>query len=395
VSRLSPPENGPGGPLFLGSPFSSFVNSARRTIKLVEKRLGAGLSRPMWFASDNWAGAAPQIVDAIALEAQGFAAAYGVSDTDRAIEAKFSDLFEREVAVFFVATGTAANSLGLAAVSKPGGAVFCHREAHIVEDECGAVEFQTGGARLMQLDGEHGKLAPHTLDRAISRLPPDFVHAGQPMAVSITQATEAGTVYAIDEIREIAEVACRYGLPLHMDGSRFANALVHLGVSPAAMTWQAGVDILSFGATKNGCVCAEALIFFDPREAADLLYMRKRAGHLFSKTRFVAAQFHAYLADDLWLQLARHANRMADRLREGLAQTGEARLAWPTQANEVFVILGKARAKALRERGAKFHDWPQPLGTDLGNEDEVLVRLVTNFATELQEVEAFLRALEA
>lgn len=347
----------------------------------------------MFFASDNWAGAAPEIVEAVAREATGFAASYGVSDTDRAIEARFSELFEREVAVFFVATGTAANSLGLAAVEKPGGAVFCHREAHIVEDECGAVEFQTGGARLMQLDGPHAKLEPRTLARAIDRLPPGFVHAGQPMAVSLTQATEAGTVYSIDEIEEIAEICRRRNLPLHMDGSRFVNALVHLDASPAEMTWRAGIDILSFGATKNGCICAEALLFFDPAMAADLPFMRKRAGHLFSKTRFVAAQFHAYFADGLWLDMARHANAMADRLRAGLSQLEDARLAWPTQTNEVFAVLDKERAAALRAAGAAFYDWPPPHGEEIG-EAEQLVRLVTSFATKPEEVDRFVAALK-
>jgi threonine aldolase len=348
----------------------------------------------MFFASDNWAGAAPPIVEAVAREAAGFASAYGVSDTDRAIEARFNELFEREVAVFFVATGTAANSLGLAAVNKPGGAIFCHREAHIVEDECGAVEFQTGGARLMQLDGPLGKLAPKTLERAIDRLPPGFVHAGQPMAVSLTQATEAGTVYSIDEIGEIAAICRRRGLPLHMDGSRFANALVHLEVPPAEMTWRAGIDILSFGATKNGCICAEALIFFDPAMAAELPFMRKRAGHLFSKTRFVAAQFHAYLADGLWLYMARHANAMADRLRQGLAQTEAARPAWPSQTNEVFAVLTKERAAALKAAGAFFHDWPVPHGVEIDGGGEQLVRLVASFATTEEEVDRFLVALK-
>jgi threonine aldolase len=348
----------------------------------------------MFFASDNWAGAAPEIVEAVVREAAGFAASYGVSDTDKAIEARFNELFEREVAVFFVATGTAANSLGLAAVGKPGGAVFCHREAHIVEDECGAVEFQTGGARLMQLDGPHGKLEPRTLQRAIDRLPPGFVHAGQPMAVSITQATEAGTVYSLDEIGEIAEICRDRDLPLHMDGSRFANALVRLDVPPAELTWRAGVDILSFGATKNGCICAEALVFFDPAMAADLAFMRKRAGHLFSKTRFVAAQFHAYFADGLWLKMARHANAMAARLRAGLAQAEDARLAWPTETNEVFAVFAKERAAALKAAGAVFYDWPPPHGVEIDGEAEALVRLVTSFATTPEEVDRFVEELK-
>ena len=221
----------------------------------------------MYFASDNWAGAAPEILESIREQAAGFADSYGVSPVDRAVEAQFNEVFEREVAVFFVGTGTAANALALASVNKPGGAVFCHRESHIVDDECGAVEFQTGGARLFQLDGPAGKLDPEALESSLARFMPGFVHAGQPMAVSVTQATEAGGVYSLEELRALSAIARTNGLPLHMDGARFANALVHLDVSPAEMTWRSGVDILSFGGTKNGCICAEALVFFDPAMA--------------------------------------------------------------------------------------------------------------------------------
>lgn len=346
----------------------------------------------MIFASDNWAGAAPQIVEAIAREANERGAAYGESKIDREAEARFSEIFEREVSVFFVGTGSAANALALASVNRPGGVVFCHRESHILEDECGGVEYLTGGARLFGIDGAAGKFQADGLAAALGRFAPANVHSGQPMAVSITQQTEAGTVYTPDDIRALSDVARERALPLHMDGARFANALVQLGVSPAAMTWQAGVDILSFGGTKNGCVGAEALVFFDPGRAQDAPYLRKRAGQLFSKSRFVAAQFDAYLRDGLWLNLARHANEMGQRLRDGLQASNRARQAWPTDGNEVFAVLSNADAERLRKAGAIFYDWPAPhaVAIDTG---ETLIRLVTSFATREDEIDGFLAAL--
>ncbi len=346
----------------------------------------------MIFASDNWAGAAPPVIAAIAREANERGHPYGESPIDREVEARFSEIFERDVAVLFVGTGSAANALALASVNRPGGAVFCHRESHILEDECGGVEYLTGGARLIGLDGARGKIEPHVLTAAIGRFPPGNVHSGQPMAVSITQQTEAGTVYTPDEIRALSTLAGEHGLPLHMDGARFANALVQLEVSPAAMTWQAGVDILSFGGTKNGCVGAEALVFFDPAKARDAPYLRKRAGQLFSKSRFIAAQFDAYFRDGLWLDLAHHANGMAERLRAGLERSNRARQAWPTRGNEVFAVLSKAGAERLRAAGATFYDWPAPHGVRI-DAGETLIRLVTSFATAEAEVDSFLAEL--
>ena len=249
----------------------------------------------MNFASDNWSGAHPLIAQRLMDVSSGFSAPYGTSVFDRKIEQRFNDLFEREVTVFFVSTGTAANSLALAAVNRPGGVSFCHREAHMLEDECGAPEFFTHGARLAPVDGANGKIDPHNLKAEIERFPPDFVHAGQPMAISITQASEIGTLYLPHEIDEIANIAKRYRLPVHMDGARFANAVVALKMTPAEMTRKRGVDILSFGATKNGCWCAEALIFMNPDLSKDLPFIRKRAAQLLSKSRFIAAQFDAYL----------------------------------------------------------------------------------------------------
>ena len=345
----------------------------------------------MNFASDNWSGAHPAIAQRLLDEAAGFAAPYGASALDRQIEQRFNEIFEHEVAVFFVSTGTAANSLALAAINRPGGVSFCHREAHMLEDECGAPEFFTHSARLAPVDGTLGKIDPQHLKTEIQRFPPNFIHAGQPMAISITQATEIGTLYKPDEISAIAEIARHYALPLHMDGARFANALASLQLSPAAMTWQLGVDIVSFGGTKNGCWCAEALVFMQPAMAKELPYIRKRAAQLFSKSRFIAAQFDAYFENGLWLELARHANSMASLLQNGLRQCQNARLAWQPEANEVFCIMHKNHAEALQQQGAVFYLWNPPRSpNDLLQANEVLVRLVTSFATTMAQVEQFL-----
>ncbi|MCJ8521303.1 threonine aldolase [Pseudorhizobium tarimense] len=347
----------------------------------------------MFFASDNWAGAHTAINERLMRESIRFAAAYGTSDLDRAIEQRFNEIFEREVAVFFVATGTAANSLALASVERPGGVVFAHSEAHVIEDECGAPDFFSG-MRMIPVEGAEGKINPLNLKARMARYPQTAVHHGRAAAITITQATEVGSIYSLDEIQVVSDIAKAEGLPLHMDGARFANALVALDATPAEMTWKRDVDILSFGGTKNGCWCAEAIVFFDPAMAKELPFIRKRAAQLFSKSRFIAAQFEAYLKDDLWLELAGHANAMADRLREGLRASNTARLAWPTQSNEVFTVLPKEMMKAAQEKGAKFYDWleprdmPEPVG-----DDEALIRLVTSFATTAEDVDAFLSAI--
>ena len=231
------------------------------------------------------------------------------TSTGRSSE-RFTEIFEREVAVFFVGTGTAANSLSLAAFNQPGGISFCHREAHVIEDECGAPEYLIGRLAAACRRWRAGQAStPDNLERAIGRFAPEFVHCGRPMAVSITQATEVGTVYSLDEIEAISAIAKQHDLPLHMDGARFANALVALDTTPAEMTWKRGVDILSFGGTKNGCWCAEAVVLFDLDRAEELAFLRKRAAQLFSKSRFIAAQFDAYFEDDLWLETAAPCQR--------------------------------------------------------------------------------------
>lgn len=344
----------------------------------------------MNFASDNWAGAHPKIAEALSAQSQGHAPAYGASPLDARVEERLCDIFERKVAVFFVATGTAANSLSFATVARPGGVVFAHAESHVIADECGAPEFLSGGGRLCPVDGALGRMEPDALDAAIHRYPPEFIHAGQPMAVSLTQATEVGTTYSLDQISEIAGICRRHGIPLHMDGARFANALAALDCTPADMTWKSGVDLLSFGGTKNGCWCAEAVIVLNPELGADMHFLRKRAAQLFSKSRFIAAQFDAYLADDLWLQTAAHANSMAANLANHAEQASALRLGWTPDANEVFMIMPKATQQKLSDAGAVFYPWhpPKSLEGKIGK-DEVLTRFVTSFATTEAEVDRF------
>ncbi len=346
----------------------------------------------MIFASDNWAGAHPKIADNLSRHAGGYAAGYGASDVDAAVAAMFNAVFEREVSVYFVGTGTAANALSIATFNKPGGITFCHTAAHVAEDECGAVEYLTGGSRLSLVSGTDGKMDLAKLEKAIAKNPAAFVHGGQPMGITITQATEAGTVHSLAEIAAIRSVAESHNLPLHMDGARFANALVALDCSPADMTWKRGVDILSFGATKNGCWCAEAIVVFNKELDAQMPFLRKRAAQLFSKSRFIAAQFEAYFQNGLWLETARHANSMAQKMATGIQSSRAARLHGFPQANEVFAIVNNADIDRLREAGAVFYDWHAP---DDGSvlADETMIRLVTSFATTTGDVDGFVRLL--
>jgi threonine aldolase len=348
----------------------------------------------MNFASDNWAGAAPAVMSALTRYNSGFAPAYGTDPLTDSVSQKFNEIFEREVAVFFVATGTAANSLALAAYGKPGGAIFCHQDSHIQVDECNCPEFMTSGGKLVGLPGGDGKFTSVALQEAMSAFPDGVVHHGQVASVSISQASESGTVYTLDEIAAIKEVATARSVPLHMDGARFANALATLECSPADMTWKAGVDVLSFGATKNGCWCAEAAVFFDLDAARGFEYLRKRGGHLFSKSRFVAAQFDGYFENDNWLNTAGHANKMATRLAEGIRELG-GRTAWAVEANELFPILKRNQFEKLEAAGAKLYEWSaKDLSENIAPAaDEVCLRMVTSFATTDADVGAFLKVL--
>ena len=344
----------------------------------------------MNFASDNAAGIAPEILAAIARANEGAALAYGRDPWTRRVEQRFAEIFQRDVALFLVPTGTAANALILAHLTPPWGAVFCHREAHIATDECGAPEFYGGGLKLIGLPGQAGKIAPDTLRRALDEGQWGGPHHVSPAVLSLSQASEAGTIYRPDEISELAEIAHARGLAVHVDGARLGNALVRMNASLAQATWMAGVDALSFGATKGGALAAEAAVFFNPVRAANMPERRKRGGHLLSKHRFIAAQFDAYLADDLWLKLARHANAMADRLAAELSAAGVVPV-WPVEANEVFVSLPSRLDARLKAAGASYYPWTTnslPCGVAIPD-GAVLVRLVTSFATTAEEVDRF------
>jgi threonine aldolase len=345
----------------------------------------------MNFVSDNIVGASAPVLDALVRANEGPLAAYGNDEITKRVEARFSEVFEREVTVFLVTTGTAANALALAAAVPPWGLCVCHQESHVIDDECGAPEFFMHGAKLVGLPGVGGKLAAEAVSTYLKGLP-KAIKQMPPKALSLSQVTEAGTVYSLAEIDALSAVCREHGLSLHMDGARFVNALVALGCTPAEMTWKRGVDILSFGATKNGCLMAEAVVVFDPALVEGLNYRRKRAGQIISKGRLIAAQLEGYFANDHWYDNARHANRMAALLSEGLRELPGVRLAWPTEANEVFPIVPRRLDRALKEAGAQYHPWTDVSlapGERVGP-DEALIRLVVSFATREDEVRRLL-----
>lgn len=351
----------------------------------------------MNFISDNTAGASPNVMAAIAAANDGTSSAYGTDLWTQGVERRFAEIFEREVAVFLVTSGTAANALALASITRPWGAVLTHEESHVADDECGAPEFFSDGAKLIGLPGAGNKISPDLVTQTLTRFREGALHQVQPQALSITQATECGTIYSVDEIRALKEAASPRGLTLHMDGARFANALVTLGCSPAEITWKAGVDLLSFGGTKNGAWAAEAVIFFDPAKAGEIKWRRKRAGQTLSKGRLIGAQFEGLLADGHWLDLARHANAMATRLATAIEKSNEARLAWPCQANAVFPILSASLQARLKAAGVGFLTWSDramPEGVTV-TDGEVVGRFVMSFATREEQVEQLIALIGA
>lgn len=335
------------------------------------------------FASDNAAPICPEIMDAIAEENTGPALGYGNDDTTREMEAQFRKLFGCDLRAFPVATGTAANVIGLSVMTPSYGAVYCHQLSHIEADECGAPEFYSGGAKLVLLEGENGKIDAELLDAKLARSGVGVVHHVQPSVISLTQATECGTVYTASEISAISGIAKKYNLGLHMDGARFANAVSMLDCNPADITWKAGVDILSFGATKNGAMSVEAVVFFDQEKAAEFEFRRKRGGHLFSKTRYLSVQLKAYLQENLWLKNAAHANKMALRLSDGLAKKGESNIQFAVDANMIFATLSEKAIEKLEQSGFLFYV--------MGPRYEGLVRLVTSWNTTEDEVDLFIK----
>jgi threonine aldolase len=338
------------------------------------------------FASDNIAGASPEIIAAISAANAGRQPSYGADGISTRLTQLMCDLFEREVAIFPVVSGTAANALALSCLVPPWGVVFCHADAHIEVDECAAPELITGGAKLAALPGAHGKIQPETILARLGQYRRGDQHQPQPAAISITQSSEWGTVYSKREVEAFGELARSQNLALHMDGARFANALVSTNAAPADITWRAGVDILSFGATKNGAMMAEAIVVFDPKKAETLPFRRKRAGHLISKMRFVSAQLEAYLSGGLMMRNAAHANAMAKRLADGLCALPGAELACPVEANGVFIHLPSPMAQGLADRGHVFYPW----GALAGRPDAIVYRLVTAFDTPAELVDDFI-----
>ena len=337
------------------------------------------LWRRMRFFSDNAATACPEVLAAI-MSADRIDTAYDGDAFSARLNAAFSALFETEVEALWVATGTAANSLALAALCPPHGGVVCNSDAHIQNDECGAPEFYTHGAKLMPIAGEGAKLTPEAVAAFLATIR-DAVHWVQPAALSITNATEYGLVYTPDETAALGAQCKAKGLGFHIDGARFANAVVHLGCHPADLTWRAGADALSFGFTKNGGLFAECLVFFDRELAAATRYRRKRAGHLLSKGRYLAAQLLAMVENEVWLRNARLANEAAARLA---AAAGTDRLTFPVQANELFVRVTADEAAALRAQGFDFYDWSP------GE-----IRLVTSWDSDPAHVDALAAAIRA
>lgn len=354
----------------------------------------------MYFASDNGTGPCAEVLEFVcdALRS-GPVPSYGKDHYTYLAEQRIADLFEHEVSVFFCVTGTAANALALAHITPPWGAVFGHELSHGIATECGAPEFYSG-AKLLPLSGEGGKISAGTLENRLDLVPWGDPQQVQPSTLSLTNLTECGLLYTPSEIKVLADVAREHRLSVHMDGARFANAIAAARCSPADMTWKSGVDVLTFGGTKNGAIAAEAVIFFDVAKANGFQFRRTRGGHLLSKMRFVSAQFIALLENGLWLKNASRANLMASRLAAGLDLAGIP-LAWPTEGNEVFVVLSASLAQKLQSTGLLFYSWPDtalPKHTSLPpdlqlSDDECVYRFVCSFETTEDQVDSLLSAV--
>lgn len=345
----------------------------------------------MQFGSDNQAGASKQVLETLGRANTGFTHGYGDDQWCAQATKALAEVFGCELEVFFVATGTAANSLALSCLVQPWETILCHHQAHILLDESTAPEFFSGGARLIPISHRAGKLELKHLEHFFQAVSPEIPHTPSARALSITQTNEAGLVYTPEQIAALCGLAHEHGLHVHMDGARFANAVSALDCEPADISWKAGVDVLSLGATKSGAIAAEAVIFFNRELAANFIHRRKRSGHLISKGRLFGAQFVGWLKDNHWLELAGHANRQAQELAETLASFSLVQQVWPCQANELFLIMPRQLADTLQAAGAEFYQWPVnglPAGVTLKNND-AFVRLVTSFATSDEHITEF------
>ncbi len=335
------------------------------------------------FASDNNSGICPEVTAILEEANHGHAPGYGDDAWTKRAAEMIRDLFEVECEVFFVFNGTAANSLALASICSSYHAILCHQLSHVETDECGAPEFFGGGTKVIGLEGEAGRLSADHLEQAATRR--DDVHFPKVRAVSLTQATELGTVYGLDDLRAVGEVCKRNDLKLHLDGARFANAVAHLGVSPKNMIHDAGIDVLCLGGTKNGSMVGDAVVFFDCSLASEFKYRRKQAGQLASKMRYLAAPWVALLENDLWLRNARHANSIAESLHREMEECPQVKILFPRQANSVFVDIPEAAQKALRAKGWLFYVFLGKTGCRLMCSWDLTVGDVKEFAADLRE----------
>ena len=335
------------------------------------------------FASDNVTPACPEVMEAINQANIGNIESYGHDKWSKILDNKFSELFEKDVKVFTAVTGTAANSLALSSITPSYGNIYCHKISHINVDECGAPEFFTGGAKLITIDGDDGKFNSDELKKNIRGS--GVVHNTQPASVSITQSCETGVTYKLDEILKINQVAKENGMKIHMDGARFSNAIASLKKSPAEATWKLGIDVLTFGGTKNGCMDAEAIIFFNPSDVNNFQYLQKRSGQLLSKARFLSSQLDAYITDGLWLRNAIHANDMARKLSEKLSKINSFELTYPTESNEIFIKMPKNIQDHLNNEG--YSAIPDDMF-------DGSVRFVTAWNTNLNDIENLINTIK-
>ncbi len=345
----------------------------------------------MQFGSDNQTGASRQVLEMLTVANADFTIGYGDDHWCDQATRSLQDVFECELEVFFVSTGTAANSLALSCLVQPWETILCHHQAHILQDESTAPEFFSGGARIVPISGRDGKLELDHLAHYFDLMAGHPPHTPRTGALSIAQVNEAGLVYTPEQVTALCSLAHDHEVHVHMDGARFANAVAALGCSPADLTWKAGVDVLSLGATKCGAIIAEAVLFFKRELAATFIHKRKRSGHLVSKGRFFGAQFVGWLGDNHWLELAVHANAQARQLAGNLAAFTTISLQWPCEANELFVTMPEKLADSLHESGAEFYQWPAhglPPGIVL-QEEEIFARLVTSFATTDEHIDQF------
>ena len=340
----------------------------------------------MNFKSDNAAGVHPKIFEAMQEANVGCAGSYGHDQYTEELHSILEKVFEHEISYYFACTGTAANSLAIAAIAPPYSSVFCSDEAHILTDECTAPSFFASGVKLEHKSKTPSKIDTEFIKASIEWSKNNRPHTCKPGCVSIAQSTELGQIYTLDELKEITSIAHENGIKVHMDGARMANALAYLKCSPAEMTWKTGIDVLTLGATKNGGLMGELVIFFNKKDAEDFDYIHTAAGQLFSKTRFFAAQMIAYFKDNLWLELAAHSNSMARKLTEGIQKGGKMEVILPVHSNEIFVRAKRTDVEKLWSQGAEFYDW------DL---KENLYRFVTSWSTTEESVNSFLSAINA